>query len=146
MGFEFSLATLLRFRRIIEEREEQVLQKILFELNETSGAIARTDDRLVECYASRGASVLKPSIGLDLQASYGEVKELQQRRKELEARMHKIKDARNAQMIVYEAARRNREMLTDMREKKRRAYDAELEKRRQKALDDNFAARRSRSS
>jgi hypothetical protein len=30
------------------------------------------------------------------------------------------------QLIVYEAARRGREMLTDMREKKRGAYDSDM--------------------
>jgi len=145
MAFEFSLASVLRVRRIIEEREESVLQKIHFEISQASGAIEHTDAQLAQCYASRRSNVLKPSIGLDFQASYGEVKELKQLRKELEGQIKKLEQARDAQMVVYQAARRNREMLTDLREKKRRAYEAEMNKRAQKALDDNFAARRSRN-
>ena len=58
--------------------------------------------------------------------------------------IQKREEARDRQLIIYEAARRNREMLTDMREKKRAAYDAETNKREQKALDDNYISRRGR--
>jgi len=93
---------------------------------------------------SRDADVFKPRIGLQVQAYYGEVKELQQRRKNLEGRIQKLELARDVQLIVYEAARRDREMLTDMYEKNRAAYDSDMSKREQKTLDDNYIARRGR--
>jgi flagellar export protein FliJ len=145
MGFQFSLSSVLRVREMIQEREEGILKKILFEISHASESIGRIDTQLAEAYASRQADVLKPSIGLDFHASYGVVKDLKRRREELQANIRKLEQARDAQLAIYEAARRNRETLSDLREKKHRAYEAELNKREQKAMDDNFIARRHRS-
>jgi flagellar export protein FliJ len=144
MAFQFSLATVLRVRGIVEEREERILQKILFDISKIFDDLERTDAELAESNASRDADVFKPFIGLQVHAYYGQVKELKQRRKNLEAQIQKLEQARDAQLIVYEAARRDREMLTDMREKKRTAFDADVNKREQRALDDNYIARRGR--
>jgi flagellar FliJ protein len=145
MAFQFSLASVLRVREMIEEREEGTLHKIVFEISRMSDTIERIDGQLAQSYASRLVDALKPTIGLELQASYGEVIELKQRRKELEVQIHRLEQVRATQLIVYVAARRNREMLSDMREKKRHAYQAKVNKREQKSLDDDFSARRSRS-
>jgi flagellar export protein FliJ len=144
MAFQFALATVLRVRRIIEEREEGILQKILFDISNIFEDLERIDVQLAETDTSRQAEVFKPSIGLQVHASYGQVKELKQRRKELAARIQELEQARDAQLIVYDVARRDREMLTDMHEKKRTAYDSDIRKREQKVLDDNYIARRGR--
>jgi flagellar export protein FliJ len=145
MAFEFSLASVLRVRGVIEEREENVLQAILSEIAQTTDSLEQIATQLAECYAARLSNIFKPSIALEIHATYGEVEQLKQRKKELEAQMQKLEQGRNAQLVVYEAARRNREMLTDMRDKERIAYDSAMTKREQKALDDNFVARRTRS-
>jgi flagellar export protein FliJ len=144
MAFQFSLATVLRVRGIIEDREEGILQKIISEISRILDDLERTDDQLTALDASRDADVFKPRIGIQVHASYGEVNELKQRRKDLEEQIQKLEQARDEQLIVYEAARRDREMLTDMCEKKRTAYDSDMSKREQKTLDDNYIARRGR--
>jgi flagellar export protein FliJ len=144
MAFRFSLATVLRVRGIIEEREEALLQKILFDISKIFEDLERTDVQLAETDASRQADVLKPCIGLQLHASYGEVQELKQRRRDLAARIQELEQERDRQLSVYEAARRDREILTDMRERKRTAHDTDISKREQKILDDNYIARRGR--
>jgi flagellar export protein FliJ len=145
MAFQFSLATVLRVRGIIEEREEALLQKILFDISKIFEDLERIDVQLAETDASRQADVLKPCIGLHIHASYGKVKELKQRRIDLAAQIQKLEQARDKQLLVYDAARRDREMITDMREKKRTAYDSDVSKREQKILDDNYIARRGRA-
>jgi flagellar export protein FliJ len=144
MAFHFSLATVLRVRVIVEEREEGILQKILFDISKVFDDLERIDARIAEADDSRHAEVLKPCIGFEVHAYYGEVKELRQRRKDFEGKIQKLEEARDRQLVIYEAARRNREMLTDMREKKRTEYDSETNKREQKALDDNYISRRGR--
>jgi flagellar export protein FliJ len=144
MAFKFPLAPVLRVRGIIEEREEGILQKILFDISQTFDALERIEVQIAESDAARLADILKPSFGRDLHASYGEVKDLKQRRKELEARIQKLEQARDVQLLIYEAARRDREMLTDMRQKKRTAYESDMSRSEQKTLDDNYNARRSR--
>jgi flagellar export protein FliJ len=144
MAFKFSLANVLRLRGIIEEREEGTLQKILFDISSICDELERTDTLLAESNASRHADVFKSCIALQVHASYGHVKELKQRRQALASQIQKLEQARDGQLIVYHAARRDREMLTDMLEKKRSAHDAGVNLREQKALDDNYNARRSR--
>jgi flagellar export protein FliJ len=144
MAFEFSLASVLRVREMIEEHEEGTLHKIIFEISQISDVIERIDAQLARSYASRSMDIFKSTLGLDLRASYSEIDELKQRREELEVQIQKLERARGAQLIVYVTARRNREMLSDMREKKRNEYRSHMNRREQKGLDDDFAARQSR--
>jgi len=51
---------------------------------------------------------------------------------------------RDRQIIVYEGARRSREMLTDMHDEQRSVFDSDTSRREQKTLDDNYIARRGR--
>jgi flagellar FliJ protein len=144
MSFEFSLATVLRVRGILEEREERMLQKILFEIAQAREALACADAAIAESDASRRADIFKPFIGRNLHASYGAVNELQQNRKNLEEKIAKLEQLRDRQIAVYEKARRNREMLTNMHEEKRSAYESDLARLQQKTIDDNYIARRGR--
>jgi flagellar FliJ protein len=144
MPFKFSLDTVLRVRVILEEQEERMLQRILFEVTQTREAIARIDAELAGTTALRLADVNKQDIGHNIQASYGYVQQLKQSRKEQEDRLEKLMQLREKQVAIYETARRNREMITDLREEKRSAYEAELARGEQKTVDDNFNARRGR--
>ena len=114
-----------------------MLQRILFEISQVQETLARIDAQIADSDASRCAAVFKPFIGHDLHASYGEVKKLQQSRKDLE-------QLRDMQFIAYAAARRDREMLTEMREEKRSVYDSEMVRSEQQTVDDNYIARRGR--
>jgi flagellar FliJ protein len=145
MAFQFPLATVLRVRGVIEEREERMLQKILFEIAQTVEALARTDADIAGSNDARRADVLKPFIGRNLHASYGEVKELKQSRNDIAGQIEKLEELRGRQLTVYEKARRNREMLTDICEEKRGLYESNMARLEQKALDDNYIARRGRS-
>jgi flagellar FliJ protein len=145
MAFRFSLATVLRVRVILEEQEERMLQRILFEIVQTQEAIARIQAELSGTTALRRAEVNKPDIGHNIQASYGYVQQLKQSRKEHEEKLEKLKQLRDKQVKIYETARRNREMISDLREEKRNAYESELARTEQKTLDDNFNARRGRA-
>ena len=144
MAFQFSLGTVLRFRSILEEREERMLQRILFEISQTREALAQTDADIAESDAARNADVFKPVIGRSVHASYGAVNELKQSRENLLGQIEKLELLRDRQRVIYEGARRNREMLTDMRDEKRCVYESDAAHREQKTLDDNYIARRCR--
>jgi flagellar FliJ protein len=142
MGFQFSLETVLRVRGIVEEREERMLQQITFEISQTKERLAQIDAEITGLDAARRADVLKPSIGHNIHASYGELKALKQSREDQRAKVEKLEQLRKRQVAVYEAAHRNREMLTDMHDEKRNAYESDMARREQKTIDDNFIARR----
>jgi len=144
MAFVFSLGSVLRIRGMLEEQEERLLQKILFEITQTLEAIARVDGEIAGSNASRRADINKHVIGHDVHASYGGVERLKQFKIELGAKVEKLHELRGKQLLVYQAARRNREMLTDMCEEKRTAYDKDMARSEQKILDDNYIGRRGR--
>jgi flagellar export protein FliJ len=144
MAFQFPLATVLRFRGIIEEREERVLQGILYEIAEISQALRRIDVDINSSNASRVSDRFKPSSGSQIHNSYAAIWELKQHKVELSADRAKLETLRDKQIGIYEAARRDREMLTDMKKDKRGAYQLEFARQEQKTLDDNYLARRGR--
>jgi flagellar FliJ protein len=144
MAFRFPLATVLQVRGILEEQEERMLKKILSEIARTREALAGIDAAMAQADAARCGDLFKPVRGHDIHASYGEVKALKQDPKNLEEQIGKLEQLRVKQLKIYENARRNREMLTDMREEKRSVYEAELARQAQKTLDDIFISRRKR--
>jgi len=144
MAFQFPLATVLRIRVVLEEKEERMLQQILSEIAQTREAIARTDVEIAESDVSRRSEVFKARVGHNIHAFYGRMNELKQNRKNLEEQLEKLEQLRTMQIAVYETARRNREMLTGMHEEQRSVFEASLARMEQKAIDDNFIARRGR--
>lgn len=144
MSFHFSLESVLRIRGITEEQEERLLQNILFEAAQAREALARTEEEIVALDAARSANLFKPSAGHYLHASYGEAKQLKQRREDLKDRLESLDQLRCMQIAAYEAARRNREMLTGMRDEKFGLYESEMARGEQKMLDENYIARRGR--
>lgn len=144
MSFQFSLATVLRIRGILEEKEERLLQQILFELAQTREGLARIEAEIVETDAARSADIFKARIGRNIHASYGKIGELKQNRKDLGERIEKLEQLRDRQIVIYETARRNREMLTGMHEEQRSAYESGIARMEQKTIDDNYIARRGR--
>lgn len=144
MAFQFSLATVLRMREIIEEREEGALHKIISGIAKVFDDLESIDAQLKQSEALRHVDARNPRLALEIHAGYGEIKRLKERRTECETELQKLEEARDLQLIAYQAARRDREMLTDMRAEKRAAYETEVAKREQSILDDHHLARRSR--
>jgi flagellar FliJ protein len=144
MAFHFSLGSVLQVRGILEEQEERMLQKIQAEIVQATEAIERIDSDIAGSAESRRNDVFKPFLGRNLHASYGEMQELKQIRKDIEERIKKLEELRLRQIKIYESARRDREMLTDMKEVKRSEYDTDMARSQQKTLDDNYIARRGR--
>ena len=145
MPFQFPLATVLRIRGVLEEKEERLLQQILGEIAQTREALARTTAEIAESDVSRRSEVFQNRVGHNIHASYGRMYELKQNRKNLEEQLEKLEQLRAMQIAVYETARRNREMLTGMHEEQRSAYETGLARLEQKTIDDNYIARRGRA-
>ena len=145
MAFEFSLATVLRVRDIVEQREERLLQRIQQQIAQTSQSLAETIADISRWNVRGATELLSLSRGRDFQASYAALQQLKLNREELLGQLDKLKQLREIQLTVYRASRCEREMLTDMRDKKRAVYDSGMTRREQSTLDDNFVARQRRS-
>ena len=145
MAFKFSLATVLQVRKIREEREERMLQQIQFEINQALAVLAQVDTALERSNLNRREVVFQNQEGRDVHGSYGELAALKQNRSEIQTHLEKLNELRLRQLKMVEAARADREMLTDMQDNQLDAYRMGITKREQKALDDNFGARFGRS-
>jgi flagellar FliJ protein len=145
MAFRFPLATVLRFRDNIEKREELALQKILQEIARTRLQIEQLSATIIQAQAARNKSLERPISAYQLQALVREIDAIIGRRKALIESLVPLQQKREAQMTVYQAAHRDRQMLSDMATRQRDAYEQQQARAQQKFLDDIFAARAQRS-
>jgi flagellar FliJ protein len=145
MSFQFPLATVLRIRGVVEEKEERMLQQINAEIAQTREVLAHIAVEITELDAARRGEIFKARAGHNIHAFYGRMDELKQNRKMLEDQIVKLEELRDRQIAIYEAARRNREVLTNMHDEKRSAYESDLARHEQKTIDDNYIARRGRA-
>lgn len=141
MGFQFSLAAVLKVRCIAEEKEERLLQKIQREIAQTQESIDNTEASIREIELARESTLSQSITGCYLHAFYMEVKMMRQLKKELEEKLAKLIELRNRQMKIYEEARRNREMLTNIHDKELSAYNIEIARKEQKIIDDIYVSR-----
>ncbi len=144
MAFRFSLATVLRVRESIEQREERALQRIQLEMarvlrqiEELSAAIARVHDTQEE-------ALRQPIPAGYLHGLLWEAQAAVARREVLLSTLQTLEKQRDKQMKVYQAAHRNHETLISMKRDRRNAYELEQTRTQQKSLDDIFMARRHR--
>jgi flagellar export protein FliJ len=145
MAFRFSLATVLRFRESVEKREELALQKILLEIARTKQRIAQRSAEIALAQEARNKALQHALPAFELQSLTGDVNAALERKKALVESLLPLERQRAAQTATYQAAHRDRQMLSDMAARQRDAYELERARSEQKALDDIFAARASRA-
>lgn len=136
MGFQFSLSSVLQVRIRAEEREEELLQKILMELSKASESLQATDAGLALAHQARQSGAGTTAMGMDLHAAYHQVEDLKRERLAIEEQIGKLEQLRDKQMIAYRLARQNREALDQLREQQYTEYQADWERREQRRLDD----------
>ena len=144
MAFRFALAALLEYRESLEQREYLALEK-------TQQEIVQTQIALHQCAESRSAATRRREADLccgvtsvHLQAAYEEETALEERGEKLRAQLRELQVRRQNCLRAYELARRNRELLDELRIQQLDAYRREQAKREQATLDDVFLSRRRR--
>jgi flagellar export protein FliJ len=143
MPFRFSLDGLLRFRQSQERREELLLGSLnhsAAELREQRSRLVEwvrgeQDRRLRSLAAGAAASELQFDVLCDAQA------ELQ--RQELETRIRQAEERIEAQRGVLIGARRQRQLLENLRERQFLSFRVEQSRREQRRLDELFLLQRS---
>jgi flagellar export protein FliJ len=145
MPFRFPLSTVLRYRLSVERREEIALGKILVEIARTRQQIEKLTADIALRQRARNESLSKPIPAYDLQFAASEINAAIDRRKMLIESLAPLDVQRRTQMKVYQAAHRDRQMLSEMATRQRDAYEQERARAEQKFTDDIFAARAQRS-
>jgi flagellar export protein FliJ len=144
MGFRFTLESVLRFREGIEKREELALQKIQREVARVRRRIDELTEGLAKADNEREHSLqswIQAFQLKDLQNEIGAAVDARQVQLETLAT---LKSQGDEQMKVYQAARVNRRMLTDLQKQQREAWEQSQLRMEQKRTDDLFASRAQR--
>lgn len=141
MGFTFSLASVLRLRESIEQREELTLQKLQYEVERVRASIDTLSAQQALAKKQRDDALLASTEAYRLQDMELGIQRAEEAKREMLQALEAAKAACDRQRKAYQAARRNREMLSDLRVEQRDAWEQERARMQQKWLDDLFAAR-----
>lgn len=145
MAFRFSLATVLRYRDSVEKREEIALQKLLMEIARTRLQIEQLTREIAHAQESLNKALQQPISAVHLRSMIAAVNFIVDRRTALIESLVPLERQREIQMQAYQAAHRDRKMLSEMAIRQRESYEQERARREQKFVDDIFAARARRS-
>jgi len=145
MGFRFTLASVLRFRESIEEREELALKKVEFELARVRRRIDELTQELAKASDERDAVLQKSMEAFRLKNWQDEMNASSETKQILVETLATLKSQRDAQMRLYQAARVNRRTLTDLQKQQQGLWEQEQVRIEQKQLDDIFSSRLQRS-
>ena len=142
MAFKFPLETVLRLRQIAEQREERATEEILRNM-------AQERQNLTNLGADRERLLQQSERALRSRVSAAEILLMQGqiqaiRDREAQGRNHlaHLEEQREAQMKIYEAAHRNRELLSRMREQQVDQFKRVQARKEQMQMDDIFSCRR----
>jgi flagellar export protein FliJ len=141
MGFRFTLESVLRFREGLEKREELTLQKIQDEVAQVRSRIDELTEEISKANLRRDDAMRMWMQASELKNLQDELTAAVNAREALLIELEGLKEKRDAQMKVYQAARVNRRMLTDMEKQKREEWVQEQARKEQKRLDDIFSSR-----
>ena len=145
MAFRFPLAILLRFRQSVERREELALQRISHEIVQCQRKIDQLDARIAEAERARTEALKQPISAFQLQSMLSDARLAVESRRTLIDLLVPLEKKRIEQLAVYQAALRDRKILSELESKRLEAYKIEKERTQQKQVDDIFAARAHRS-
>ena len=144
MAFRFSLATVLRVRESIEQREERALQRIQLEMARVLRQIEELSAEIARAHDAQEEALKQPIPAGYLHTLLWEAQAAEVRRKALLITLQSLEQQRDKQRKVYQAAHRKHETLISMKRDRRTAYELEQARTQQKSLDDLFMARRHR--
>ncbi len=144
MAFRFPLASVLGFRENIERREELALSKIQLEMARVQHEIDQATAELAAAQRAREECMREPIPAAQLQAMLHGADAAAERKKKLLESMAVLEQQRGEQMRVYQAAHRDRRVLSDLLAQQREEWEVKQGRAQQKMLDDVFISRNMR--
>ena len=142
MAFRFPLQTVLRLRQIAEQREERAMEEILRKVAQQRqhlSDLAKLKERLFgQCETMLRLKTSAAEMAL-LQGQIQTVKDTETKE---EHQLAQLEEQRQAQMKIYKAAHRDRELLSCMREQQVDEFKRVQTRKEQMRMDDVFSSRR----
>jgi flagellar export protein FliJ len=140
MPFRFSLETVLRFRKGVERSEEITLHKIVQEMALLQHELLRVEQDQQNLRAQRDSDLARGLPAIHLQELSEKERGLTAGAEQLRTRLRDLEGKRLAQLAVFQTARLNREVLSEVRRQKHDLYEHEQLRREQRSLDEMFLA------
>lgn len=142
MPFQFSLSALLRLRLSFERREE-------LRLAGATQALAKCDQQLADlagqeiAFREQLLEAMRPGApGAELRFQQACLDSAAHSRQQLLGQRQQLVEALERQRRAFQLARRDREILEELRDRQQHEWTVEQDRRSQQSLDDLFAARR----
>ena len=144
MGFRFALASVLKVKQIIEERQLRQLEATQYEICRAQNALVAVTQGLLESEATQERELHDGTRAVSLQYSIAGRQSLWRRRKELENELSTLRKQYASQLSAYENAKHSREVLSQLQDQKRSNYKAHQLRVQQQTTDDLFLARKNK--
>jgi flagellar export protein FliJ len=142
MAFRFSLEPVFRLRTSYERLEKLrllAMAAMIVRVREEIVAAARDD---AAARTLRQEMLARGAVAAELQMGVYAEKASARRNRELAERLATLERHHARQRHVYQAARRKREVMQNLREQKLREYRREQDRRVQQVLDELYLLRR----
>ena len=141
MAFRFTLDAVLRFRESVEHSEEAALLLIVRQIIEAEQELQQVDAEQVRIREQREKDLALKLPAAHLMEITERELELKGAADELRVRLQQLETQRLTQLGVYQTARQDRQVLSELRERQRHAYQLQQKRQEQKTLDDLFLTR-----
>ena len=141
MAFRFTLDAVLRFRESVEHSEEAALLLIVRQIIEAEHKLQQGDAEQVRIREQREKNLALKLPAAHLMEITERELELKGAADELRVRLQQLETQRLTQLGVYQTARQDRQVLSELRERQRHAYQLQQKRQEQKALDDLYLTR-----
>jgi flagellar export protein FliJ len=141
MPFRFKLDAVLRFRESVERTEEAILRRLVGEIADVELEIKQVDLKQIQLREQRERDLSQTVPGVHLTEIAEHEMLLRQVASDLRSQLTQLESKQIKQMAVYQAARQDRQVLSELRDRKQRAHVLDQRRQEQKTLDDLFLSR-----
>ena len=139
------MAAVLTVREQTERTAERMLSAVNAELQQMRTAHTLLERELADLHAQRAGERNRVTLAAHIHALVGRHEALRAQQAKLRKGIKSLEARRTEQQALFLAARREREMVTQLREKHEKAWQDEQQRGENKRLDDLFSARRARA-
>jgi len=141
MPFRFKLDAVLRFRESVERTEKAILRRLVGEIADVELEIKQVDLKQIQLREQRERDLSQTVPGVHLTEIAEHEMLLRQVASDLRSQLAQLESKQIKQMAVYQAARQDRQVLSELRDRKQRAHVLDQRRQEQKTLDDLFLSR-----